>query len=172
METPKLTIGIIPQPEFPLQDLTESNAQLLSVMLANQAIVHGGHEAAERTSWLFKVGHPALRIAAMRLLTEQRQTEVFSHGIAVYESMTALIKQDITQYSDFVVNINASAVAGQLPDEKLRDHIDNAAQRFIHEMPHAAEVVSEVTERFYRGAGRFALFGAASARQFELDAAA
>lgn len=41
-----ITIGLEAQPEFPQIDLTEKNAELLELMLANKAMITSSHELA------------------------------------------------------------------------------------------------------------------------------
>ena len=40
-------MGLEAQPDYPAKDLTDSNAELLSLMLANPTLAHGGHVAIE-----------------------------------------------------------------------------------------------------------------------------
>lgn len=173
MGIPKFEIGITPQPEFPFHDISEANAAFVSVMLANNDIVNTGHLTAESLSWTFRAGHPAMTAAAKRILVDQRQAEAFDHGIAMFETMSALVKQDIASYSyELTVNVGAANLAVRMPEDDLRDHIDDARQRFAADMPHATEVIQEAANRHFSYIGGYALYGAALARQFELDVAA
>jgi hypothetical protein len=173
METPKLAIGITPQPDFPVDDISEANATFVCLMLANNDIVTAGHQTAESLSWTFRAGHPAMSAAARRILTDQRQAEAFDHGISMFETMSALVKQDIATYSyELTVNVNAADLAVRMPEDDLREHIDTAHQRFVADMPHATQIIHEAVTRYFSHVGAYALYGAALARQFELDVAA
>ena len=168
----KLVMGLQPQPEFPRQDLSEDNAQLLELMLANEMILADGHGAAERVSWAYKVGHPAIRRAGLRSAVLGHQIEAVNHGVMVYESMAAMLQAAPTRCDTFTVNTNACALVTGLDDDGLFDYIDKAYQQFGVDMPLAAEVVENCSERFYPHLGNCAVIGAGLARQFELDSVA
>jgi hypothetical protein len=166
---PILVTGIESQPDFPGSDLSDTNAELLELMLANASLVENGHRGAERASWVYRVGHPALRLAGGRVLTESSYAEAFNHGISSYETIAALLHTVPENGDMFIVNANAVALVSVLEDGKLLDYIDSAAQKFNHELPRTSEVILDSSERFYRTMARYAVFGAALARQFELD---
>jgi len=164
-----LVAGIESQPDFPINDLSEKNAQLLELMLCNASLVESGHKGAEQASWVYRVGHPALRVAGGRVLTGSSYTGAFNHGISSYETIAALLHNVPERCDMFIVNANAVALASALRDDKLLDYIDDAAQKFDHELPRTSEVIMDSSQRYYRTMARYAVFGAAMARQFELD---
>ena len=168
----KLVTGLQPQPEFPHEDLSEDNAQLLELILANELVLADGHGAAERVSVAYKVGHPAIWRAGLRAATLERRIEAVNHGVVVYESMAAMVQGEPVRYDAFTVNTNACALATGLDEDGLFEYIDKAYQQFGLDMPRAAEVVEHCAERFYPHLGSSAIIGAGLARQFELDSVA
>ncbi len=53
----EILTGIYPQADFPRVDLTDGNADMLELMMANVDIVNESHRLVEDTSWIFRVGH-------------------------------------------------------------------------------------------------------------------
>lgn len=164
-----MLVRLEPQPEFPRQDLTESNAELLELMLANLGLVETMHVAAENASWVYKLGHPAMRRAGERLQALQSKSEAFSHGVSAYEAIAALLSTVPERCEGLTVNVNAVAIAIKMPEDDLVDYIDEARQRFDTETPRTAAVVDSSARRFFRGIAGYAVYGAALARQFELE---
>jgi hypothetical protein len=164
-----MLVRLEPQPEFPNQDLTEPNAELLELMLANASLVETMHLAAESASWVYKLGHPAIRRAGERLEVLQSKSEAFSHGVSTYEAIAALLSTVPERCEGFTVNTNAAAIAVKMPEDKLVNYIDEARQHFLAETPRAAAVVDTSARRFFRDVASYAVYGAALARQFELE---
>lgn len=156
-------------PDFPRTDLSETNAQLLELMLMSADIVERGHTSAEQISWVYRAGHPAMRKAAKRLLSSESQAEAFDHGVSSYETIAALVHSAPSYCDMFTVNTNAVALSSALSPDQLVDYIDTAHQNFVQQLPRAAEIVLDSSKRFYRTVARYAVVGAALARQFELD---
>ena len=55
-----LARGLEPEPDFPRTDLTGANASFLELVLGNIDLIKMGHNDAEKESWVFRAGHPAL----------------------------------------------------------------------------------------------------------------
>lgn len=166
---PTFITGLESQPDFPVADLSESNAELLELMLANADLVRQGHLRAEQASWIFRAGHPAMRTAASRIFSDSSYTGAFDHGISSYETIAAFIQTTPEPSDMFAVNANAIGISSKMQDDKLYNYIDFAAQKFEYELPRTAEVVLVSSQRVYREIARYAVYGAAMARQFELD---
>ena len=60
-------MGLEAQPDYPAKDLTDSNAELLSLMLANPTLANGGHVAIEQCVPAFRLFHPAAIGSADRI---------------------------------------------------------------------------------------------------------
>ncbi|MCB9819797.1 hypothetical protein H6796_00605 [Candidatus Nomurabacteria bacterium] len=77
----ELITGITPQEDFPRVDLSEENAELLELMLANLELVNSGHEMGEGVSWMFRVGHPAVVVGLGRIYDKPELLEAIDHGV-------------------------------------------------------------------------------------------
>lgn len=162
-------VQIEPAPDFPRQDLSDTNADIISLMLANADLVMRSHASAESTSWVYRAGHPALRKAINKIIINDTCTQDFDHGISTYEAIAMLV-QSVPEHCDmFTVKSNAVALATGFTEDALLDYIDTAGQRFTDQLPRTAEVVRESSERFFPTVPHYAVVGAAVARQFELD---
>ncbi|HET7629956.1 MAG TPA: hypothetical protein VFK03_01140 [Candidatus Saccharimonadales bacterium] len=164
--------GLENQPDFPKQDLTESNAQLLELMLANFEIVETGHRQAELISWVYRVGHRSEVMASQRIMHSEAQLESFDHGVRTFEAASSLVRSTAGEFDELIVNHNGVALVHAMSDDQLRDYISEAREKFGLEMPKTVEVVTETSKRLNASLAGYAIFGAALARQFELDAVA
>jgi hypothetical protein len=163
--------GIEPQPEFPVVDLTDMNARMLELMLANTSQVEFGHTTAEQLAWVYRVGHPAVLRACGNIDLSERKFQAVNLGVSAYEAIGMFVHHvPDTLYA--VVESNASALAYKFSTDQIVDYFGDARQRFNEEMPKTAEVIHEAALRFYGPIANYAIDGAAMARQFELDAAA
>lgn len=168
-----LLTGLENQPNFPKEDLTDANADLLSLMLANFELVETGHRQAEIISWIYRVGHRAQAQAGERIMGEkQASLEAFDHGVRAFETASSLIRATAGEYDELIVNHNGVALAHAMSDDRLRDYMDEARDRFGSEMPRTVEVLAEASQHLSANLAGYAIFGAALARQFELDAVA
>jgi hypothetical protein len=166
-----MNLAVMPQetPEFPLQDLSEDNADVLELMLANAEIVTQGHVYAEKTSWVYRAGHPVLLVALKSLFDDREHIHALDHGIRSYEA-TAWLTKSITEHCDmFTINAHACTLASQLGETGLSAHIDHAVQKFTTELPRTAHVIAQSSARFYPALSQFAVAGAALTRQFAID---
>lgn len=78
------------QPEFPVEDLTEKNARMLEVMLANRSELSAMHTAAGLGVPIFRRLHMPL-VESTRVSYEGAQTSALSHGMTVFEAMNAAV---------------------------------------------------------------------------------
>ena len=62
--------GLETQPDYPADDLTDGNAELLSLMLANPKLANDGHVAIEQCVPAFRLFHPGAMGSADRVLLE------------------------------------------------------------------------------------------------------
>ena len=89
-----LLTGITEQPGFPLEDVSDGNASMLEVMLANQREFTSIHEYAENTIRFYNIAHQALIYYLSNLLQEQEKVRLASIGIAVVETIGVLINYE------------------------------------------------------------------------------
>ncbi|CAN5360060.1 hypothetical protein BH09PAT4_BH09PAT4_04700 [soil metagenome] len=164
-----LLAGLEASPDFPRNDLSEGNAMLLELMLANSSIVLTGHTNAEKISWVFRAGHAAMRVAIGRIVFDAERAAAFDHGISSYETIAALLSSAPDHCDMFTVNTNALALSSGLTDDKLVDYISTAQQHFATDMPRTSDVVLHSSQRLHPTTASYAVAGAALARQFELD---
>lgn len=166
--------GIESQPNFPREDLTDDNADLLELMLQNEDVLLRGHWAAEEAAWLYNYAHPAARQAGGRLAAVEPHLSAFSHGVAAYEAIAALVQAtpaEQTAESLLVVKANALTLRSHLGEAALFSYVDGASEQFKAEMPRTAKVVEESGRRLQCDVAGYAIIGAGVARQFELAAA-
>lgn len=165
----KLITGIEAQPQFPHEDLTDDNAMILELLLANRDLVDASHVISEKTSWVFKVGHRVVSRVAAGVLEQDERFNALDHGTTVFEAMASLLTAAPTRTSEFFA-VEAQASAWTEADaNKLISYQQEAVEAFHRDLPRAKEVVASATSRFYPHLTNYALLGAAMARQFELD---
>lgn len=163
-------VTLQPQPDFPREDLTDSNAGMLELMLANAMIVYRGHQSAEKVSYVFSVGHRAIMAGNSRVFDgEHNKISAINLGVSSYETIAALVG-DEGQGDFFTVNTNGAALATVHGDYQLIKYQQEAYERFLSETPRAAEVVSKSAGRYHGHLAYYAVYGAAIAYRFELDA--
>lgn len=156
-------------PDFPRQDLSENNAEILELLLANNELVTATHVSVEETSWLFQRSHPSLRFAANRLIEETQRSTAFDHGVTAFETITALVESSPGPLDIHATINNSRAITHGLTEDELSAYLDHAHQHFVSDMPRTAKVVLDSSKRFFPITANYAVAGAALARQFEID---
>lgn len=170
IDTMLITSTLEHQPSFPKEDLTAKNAEALSIMLQNRAMLMEGHRAAELATPIYKLGHQAFRTAIDRFHTNQSVIEAFNSGIALYEAVSSYVTHPPTVNEEAPLILNAFGLAGQVSSRHFDEYSEEAVTAFIYATPRAAEVVAE-SAQMYVGVhlARLAVIGAGMARKFELD---
>lgn len=164
-----IIIGVESQPQFPVEDISDNNASMLELMLANNDIVQMGHIEVEKIAWVFRVGHPAVVRSLGRIYDESERLNAIDHGVAVFEAASSLLC-NAPSGEESVVNTNAVALVRGFSERKLSDYVDTAYQDFVTSLPNTRDIVASSSERFYPERGNYAVLGAALVRQFQLDA--
>lgn len=161
---------IEPQPEFPKVDLTPKNADVLSVMLQNRAMVHEGHRAAESQARIYKIGHQAFRTAIDRIHDSRETKAAFDSGMTLYEAISSFVAQPPEADEEVWLEMNAFSIANQATVRNFDSYAEEALETFVYATPLTAEVVAE-SARAYGNASmaRLAVVGASMARRFELE---
>jgi hypothetical protein len=160
------------QPNFPNEDLSEVNARILPVVLASSLQLEFGHAGAEQLVWTYRAGHPAMRRAIDRVPVSTSVQEAVDHGIITYEALCMLVAHFPDSRNLMTVNHNVAVMASGRIDEIFVDYVAKAREDFTEQLPRATEVIEEASERYLGSMARYAVDGAALARQFELDSAA
>lgn len=164
----ELLTGLTPQPDFPREDLTPDNADMLEMMMANREIVDAGHAAAERTVWSFKVGHAAIRRSVGAIYDKAKHQEAIDHGVATFEAIAAMVGGEVVHMDSFPIHVTATNLL-HLSPHALGDYHDESLDSFRDNAPRTAEVIQQASRRFYGPLAAYALLGAALSWQFERD---
>jgi len=170
----KLLLGLESQANFPHEDLTDGNAAVLELLLQNDGLLLQGHAIAEEAAWLYSYSHPAARQAGQRVAAVESHLDAFSHGVAAYEAIAALVQAtpaERTAENLLVVQANAHSLRTGLGESALLGYMDEASEEFKAVMPRTAEVVQASAQRLQHDVAGYAIIGAGVARQFELSAA-
>ncbi len=159
---------IQPQPNFPHEDLTSSNAEFIELLVSNIQILEESHQAIEQVSWVNKVGHAAILHSSSKLYDSQDRIVAINHGITSFEAIKMLVNGGlITADKFFEINSEAAQLAS-LNSIGLNAFMDQAIDSLKHDTPRTAEVVQASVSRFHGYFTSYALLGAAMSREFEL----
>lgn len=158
------------QPDFPTEDLTDTNAGFLELLLANREIFTLAHDTAERTSSLFRIGHQAIIASLAGYTQEPLQISAISSGTAIFEAISTTVRLGNVPS----VHNSQQAVNYFLDAEPTLDYLTllgDAHDAFCSEMPRTAAVIKESMPSVYRPYLGYALAGAALTRMAEVDIA-
>lgn len=167
----ELIAGLTPQTDFPRVDLSEDNADMLELLMANVGIVQEQHDAIENLSWIFRVGHVAILHSAGRVYENDDRLVAVNHGVAMFEAITAMVDGIAAVSDPTPVNNQASRLI-QLDGRGVDDYFESSLESFKSDTPRTAEVVRTSSSRFHGPLVSYALLGAAMSRRFELDSVA
>ncbi len=165
----ELITGIELQPEFPKEDLSENNALLLELLLANQPMLQAAHTAIKEVSWISRVGHPTINRCANNLYEDSTQEEAIDHGIVGYEAIHSLVVPTIERVHSFATERQSIRLLRDFDIEELRNHALDTADDFTNTLPRTSVTIERMSKRFIGNMTHYALLGAALARRFELD---
>ena len=166
----ELLTGLSAQQEFPRVDLTEDNADMLELLMANAELVGQSHQAIEQVSWVFKLGHATIMHGAPLIHDDDARLAAIDHGAATFEAMTCLM-QGIAVVSDIQVVNNQAARLRKTTVTKLGNYMDESLDSFTTEMPRTVDVIRSSSRRFHGPLTNYAILGAAMSRRFDLDSA-
>lgn len=165
-----LLMGLEAQPDYPAKDLTDSNAELLSLMLANPTLAHGGHVAIEQCVPAFRLFHPAAMGSADRIFDEGRHLEAIDYGVVCYEALCAMLAAK-KEKLDIRIAAKVCALLERTTAGSIERYVHDAADEMRHELPRTADVIHEASARHYGYFANLAVTGAALAWRMELDVA-
>lgn len=158
------------QANFPKEDLTDANAEVLCLLLSSRELIRQGHSAAEAATKIYQLGHRALAGAVDRIFDNSSTIIAFNQGVSVYETISSLVTHP-PQVEDMTpLLLNAFGLEQQISPRHFDEYISEAGEVLVLAAPRTARVVAEtVTSHANRYAARVAVIGAAAARRFELD---
>lgn len=159
------------QSNFPYEDLNDSNADQLELMLANQALVQNSHQASETYSKIYRIGHPTIVTSMKRIYDNSQQLAAVDHGVAAFEAAALTIAHAPEEENSIITHTNAASLLRTLSDYEFRDYTLEAVERFQAETPRLKEVIETSSRRFHGPLTHYAVLGAAMARRFEIDCA-
>lgn len=158
------------QPNFPKEDLTDTNAQALCVMLSSQEMIKQGHGAAESMTKIYQLGHKAFTSAINRIYDSPTTIEAINSGITLYEAISSLVTHPPYTEEEASLILNAFGISQQISARHFDDYASEAVESLILATPRTADVVAEtMNDRSGRHIARLAVVGAGMARKFELD---
>lgn len=163
-----LTKGIEAQPRFPWEDLSEPNASMLELMLANHNLVTAGHLDSEGIVQEFRRMHSSVVDGTRRIYDDDPKVIAVNHGVACFETMHILLASAQEPLAHYAVHNSMALVVG-LREQTLRRHIEAAYELFQERMRNAADVVKASAERNHGHYTTYALLGAAVMWQLALD---
>lgn len=161
--------GIAPQPNFPHEDLVESNAEILSLLLSNTQILVESHSRSEDAEGLYKILHPRVNSSVGSILTEHHQLSALSEGLVAYEAISAMVVKQIDIHKTIQLAAKYGAGITHTQPDTLQDALSVSYKIFCDNMQNTKEVIQQVTARRYRELGEYAIRGAALMYAIETD---
>ena len=162
----ELLIGLTMQPDFPREDLIDTNASMLELMMANLQIVREHHKIADALSFSFRIGHSALMKSSLQVFDDKSQLAALHYGITVFEAVAASVGAGIMR-SDTQGVIARTHELTQFDGREMGEYHEGASEDFALAAPRTAEVVKISALRFHKHLATYALIGAASSWRFE-----
>lgn len=161
----ELITSVKEEPNFPFEDITKDNSNILAVMLSSPEVLAGFHAMAEDAVRLYKLGHASITNALKEIL-ETPQLRAASFGVTTYEALAAMInnRPPILQSS----RVLELAIGPGLGNQVSIDEMGKSVRIFRKQMYNTSEVVLEASRSILPGLPEYVLAGAATARQVEL----
>ncbi len=156
------------QPQFPVEDLSDLNAEYLSLMLANRAILLDGHCGAENEYPIFSGTHTSLRLASGNVFYDTNKVQAISFGITAFEAMSYFVKADRLSVDYAALQKNIGNIIKPENAGGVQAYFEESYRDFHEVTPRAAAVIHESAQR-YTGLASLSVLGGAIARRFELD---
>lgn len=168
-------IHLQPQADFPEQDITESNADMLKNVLCDPGLREYTHQTVEKSTTLYRLSHLALReLIGTSSDINKQGAEWFNSGIVQYESTAGLLRLNSGEHLSYFDNlVPAQYMIHLLKAKDQNQYFDKAHTRLLNDQPNLCDVIETVTKRTVGAAHstiEHALLGAAVQRQIEIDA--
>jgi len=165
----KLIRGVESQSGFPSEDISDEAAAMLELYLLNREYVDSFHRSAEMISFLYRLGHETLNLAANQKLGGSERFAAFSHGIGTFEAISSLVRPQLgdlhTDREESVQRI--MVVQGGLSGDFIGT-VTDAKDKLRQDLPRTTQLIGESAARFYCNHADYALSGAALAREVEV----
>lgn len=157
------------QPAFPDEDLSDTNAAFLEMLLQNQQLVNANHMGAESSHLLYGMAHWAAN-QSKDVFTDDNIHAGFTHGFTMYEIISTLVAPKTIIANKLSVIAATKGLAQVLRSDKMNDFLSDAYSEFSSRQPKTAEVIANASARYYAGLTHYSIMGAAIERQLELEA--
>lgn len=157
------------QPNFPIEDLSDKNAEYLGLILSNFEMLKRSHQLAEIAYPIFTGTHTPLYRAAEEFYDEPSDMAAINYGIVAFEAMTLLVIADTPKPDLEALEVNVNGVVNPNNKREVENYFEKAQAKFKGAMPHTALVIEESSSSRHGERYRLSLLGSAIARQFELD---
>ncbi len=154
------------QPNFPQEDLTDSNAQILDILLSDPSAHAEHHQVAEQGSFLYRFGHPALVSRVASSFFEREMIHVYEYGIEAYEAIASLATLRFNRPGH---SYEETKLYFSTP-QRLTDTatmLDDQIDEFEATMPNTSHVIESITKRSNAALAHYAIAGAAMAYTLE-----
>lgn len=157
------------QPRFPEEDIPDTSAEILEMMLQNRELILGVHENAEEALLLYRLGHEALDKAAALHLDDARRLGAFSAGVASFEAISTLVKPAQNPDDRNLAEVSFSIVhSTQGLDRRFALTLGDMGDKLRAELPRTHRIIGIAATRYHQGYEHYAQGGAAMAREVEL----
>lgn len=157
------------QPRFPHEDLTDTNASLVELLIANSALRETMHEATEAVSLPSQVGHVSILSIVRDEYEQARRVDAIDHGVRSFEAIKAIVAAGSSTSTPDISATNRALML--LRSANYERYLDEAVSSFADTMPRTREVIHISSRSTCGYFTDYALLGAALAWQFEKDAA-
>ncbi|PID31251.1 hypothetical protein CR983_01975 [Candidatus Saccharibacteria bacterium] len=162
------------QPKFPIEDLTETNAEKLSLAVANSDVLAELHGSETCATEGFRLGHRATVESSRRLYDQADRLRAIALGVTVFEALnTAVVASALEHAAPSSVAMAAVWLTRQAEDEELQRNMEKALDAFCQDMPNTTSAIKEASQRTIgQSMLPYALAGAAVERDMMLTAVA
>lgn len=161
--------GLGSQPNFPNEDLTDENADVLEFLLANQATLEAFHVASEESITMFRYSHTGL-MGGIRRGYDRDRLPAINHGIMNYEVIASFVQSSPDLAMDLAV-VHAVAFSAEYTEPAIVDYTYSAFDSFRAELPRKTALLHESSRRFFGNNTEYVVTGAALVREFQRRAA-
>lgn len=157
------------QPDFPKQDISDTNAELLEILLLNQTFIEKSHSLAEKNQELYGTLHTtAKKHEAQFPVGNPDPHTSFLYGMSLYE-VTAGFVRPPSENKNHVLTFARTSLGTILRSSHAIDSLVDAMYDMREAQPKLARVIITAAGRAYSlKTAEYALMGAAIERDFEL----
>jgi hypothetical protein len=157
------------QPNFPHEDLSDNNAEILCLALANKALSTATHRAAEGQYPLINGTHKPLLVASDNIYDSHDNLEAIDFGITSFEAITWYVAANHAELNPVMLQLNIVAITNSDNSNGVRNYFEQSYHDFTKQMSKTTEIIAESAQRYHRGRESLAVLGGAIALRFEMD---